>query len=114
MNFPNYKDSKCVMLYPTTWQILFSSLVFKKLIIQLWKDAKAPCSNPYHFTVKKLDLILFEHGKDNNGGQHKKKKIFHVWSLVLSVTPTKQELGLFSKSYDFLIILFLLLSHIIK
>lgn len=64
--------------YPTTWQILFSSLVFKKLILQHWKDTECPTIVHWKNLMKyylNMERAIME---DNN----KEKYFLQVWSLI--------------------------------
>ena len=64
--------------YPLTWQILFSSLVLKKLILQHWKDAEAPSIFRWKNLMKYYLNMERSVMEDNNKG-----KIFlQVWSLI--------------------------------
>ena len=65
--------------YPRGWQILYSSLVYKKLILQNWKNKEAPSFEKWKSLMKFYLSIEESIAKDSN----KKKQFSTVWGPIL-------------------------------
>ena len=64
--------------YPTSWQILFCSLIFKKLILQHWKNKEAPAFEKWKALMKYYLSIEKAMSEDQN----KKKQFDSQWSSI--------------------------------
>ena len=64
--------------YPRGWQILFSSLVYKKLILQNWKNKEAPSFEKWKSLMKFYLSIEESMAIDSN----KKKQFSTVWEPI--------------------------------
>ena len=65
--------------YPRGWQILYSSLVYKKLILQNWKNKEAPSFEKWKSLMKFYLSIEESIARDSN----KKKQFSTVWGPIL-------------------------------
>lgn len=66
------------MRYPTSWQLLFSSLILKKLIVQNWKNKEAPSIENWKALMKYYLCIERSMSEDKN----KKKQFESQWSQI--------------------------------
>ena len=64
--------------YPTSWQIVFCSLIFKKLILQHWKNKEAPAFEKWKSLMKYYLSIEKAMSEDQN----KKKQFDSQWSSI--------------------------------
>ena len=64
--------------YPMGWLIMFSSLVYKKLILKYWKDAEAPTLKNWKELMKYYLTIENTLSEDNN----KTKQFNEVWKHI--------------------------------
>ena len=80
----DFSSDKCIfqhmenVRYPMGWQIMFSSLIFKKLILKNWKNENAP-SVEYWKNSMKYYLNL---GRSLSVDRNKEGQFYVVWNTI--------------------------------